>query len=290
MDAMQKEWAVWGGGAVVLVIILAVLTSSYRGRVVAANSVIDRMQPRYELHYGAGPGTLSFTEAQAAMQDLRTQQATAMHAVEDQVLSALSRQVINAVRSSASGRAGVSYSQVVDEIDSRYRSLRAKARRLNVGDLPPLPLEGGDAVTRGDQIEHEQARSQELAQVMVSQELLDLLIDHGALAVRSIEPLAPVVDHADAPQYLGMGLRLQASFDYTNYHRLLAHIAQPQSRIVVDEWGVAPEQGREGRFILTMVLRTLVPWPERWSSEGFQSVEEPGAAERASGRGGRGRR
>ncbi|TVR15459.1 MAG: hypothetical protein EA401_02720 [Planctomycetota bacterium] len=290
MDAVQKEWALWGGGALLLVIILAVLTSSYRQRVVAANSVIDRVLPSYQLHYATGSDHAPFSEVQAAMQALRDDQESARREVEAVVLSSLPRRVIDAVRSSSSGRAAVSYSQVVDEIDNRYRSLRAKARRLNVGDLPPLPYEGADAVSRGDDQEHEQARSQQLAQVNATQTLVDLLIDHGALAVRSIEPLSPSVDAADAPSYLAMGVRIQASFDYANYDRLLAHLATPQSQVVVEDIAVAPERGTEPRFALTIGLRTVVPWPERWASQGFQAAGEPSAGERASGRGGRGRR
>ena len=99
-----------------------------------------------------------------------------------------------------------------------------KASRLNIPDLPSLPHEGADQLSRGDEADQLQLRSWQLAEVIMVHGVVDELFDLGIHRLTGIEVLAPIADNSSEPSYVSLGLRATVLIDLVNADRLLTFL------------------------------------------------------------------
>lgn len=289
MTGEQKELLIWGGGALLVIIILAWFTSGYATELQRHNAGIDRNYPSYASHYAEGPRRIPLAQAQQRINQAQEEQAAVRERVESVVLSPLDSRVLRSVRQ-GSGRPGFSYNQVVDEVDSRYRSLRSKATRLNIGTLPSLPHEGSDRIARGDEEAIEQQRSLQLAQVMLASDFLNHLVDLGVHSVRQVEAPPAVTDHREDPTYVGIDIKVTTVLDYTNLDRLMRELREPSSRWSLVEFTMTPDPQLETRFQTELTIRQVAQWPEGWTvgdiiPRAASSSSSPSGGDTPTGRG-----
>lgn len=275
MNEEQKELALWGGGGLLAILILSWLTASRSAQVSSHNAAVERLYPDYQRYYATvedDPARLTMTEAQRALEESQARQAAIRQQLEAQLLVTLDPKVINAQRSTPGGGAAFSYNQVVDEVDSRYRALRAKALRLNVGNLPPLPHEGADRIARGDEPAVLQQRALQLAEVLLVDRVLNLLIDMGIHGVSAIEALPPIADQPTEPSYLGLGVQLAFAMDYINADRLQRTLREASGKLDLETLTMSPNAQHNGRFDLQVGFRQLSFWPEDWDASAILEV------------------
>ncbi|TVR43094.1 MAG: hypothetical protein EA402_10220 [Planctomycetota bacterium] len=284
MNDEQRELAIWGGGALLGVLLLAWFTAGQAAAVRSHNATIDRLYPSYQRHYAEGANRVSLSEAQATVRAAKQAQQLARERVEAVLLAPWDTRVIQAHRLSG-GSAVFSYNQVVDEIDARYRSLRAKAQRLAVGQLPGLPHEGAERIQRGDDAPALQARSLQLAEVLLVHRLLDYLVDLGVTGITMVETLPLIADQTTQPSYAGLGLRVSAVLEQALADRLLHELRSPELRMALEGLVLAPDARNPERFVIELSVRRFSEWPEGWDPALLLAGANRPAAPNRSGRG-----
>ena len=257
-----------GEGGLLLIIVLAWSTASQAGQVDAYNQRVDVAYPKYQRLYAgldpADPKRVVLAEAKRRVEAAQINQETIRRVLENELLTALDGKVENSQRVGASGAALFSYHQVVDEVDSRYRSLRSKASRLSIPNMPSLPHEGADKLIRGNEPEQLLLRSWQLAEVFLVHQVVDEFFNLGIHQLTSIEVVPPFADGTVDPSYVSLGLRLSVSIDLVNVDRLLTYLRDTQDGLDLEALSMSADSSIEGRFTMDVTIRQTSTWPERW--------------------------
>ena len=288
MNEEQKELLIWGGGGLAIIILLAWVTASQAGQVATNNQRVDTVYPEYQRLYasieGGNPDRKLLSEAVQLIEAAQLTQETIRSVLEKELLTTLDPKVENSQRVGGTGAALFSYNQVVDEVDSRYRSLRSKAARLNIPELPSMPHEGADQLSRGDESGQLQLRSWQLAEVLMVHGIVDQLFDLGIHRLNGVEIVPPIADNSDQPTYVSLGVRLTMVIDLVNADRLLNYLRETEKGLDLESISMTSDQNTEGRFTVDITIRQTSAWPERWDPGLVLGGAGGGAAAPSSGR------
>ncbi len=171
MTRHQQMLAIWGGGALVVLIVAGVILSGRADRLATARAEAERLHGAYQRLYPA-EGRPS-REALDAGKRLRDHQAQALKEAEEALIATLPDDYRR-----------TDVNQTGSRLSADLASLRQRAQRQKVALPAQLPFERGfDS--------DEAKRSLQLAQLYVYRTLLDLSMDSGVTRVSEVREGVP---------------------------------------------------------------------------------------------------
>jgi hypothetical protein len=268
----QQEVAIWGGGALVLVLVLWYVVAGLRAGAVEQDGEAANLHKTYEVLFADGPDRTPIAQARSAIGNAVDNQAAERLAAEGAVLGEVPRGFVDDLE-----RLNIGFT--VTRLNEVHQSLRSKAQRLNVGRLPTLPYEEDGGLEADSPL----SRSKKLVEADFYGTVLDFLIDRNASAVTSVtaEPIG--ADNARAPAYVRLGVRVSFQVDYPSLDRILGDLRSGESALSLRE--ITISRSGEDIFETELVATRLASWPGTWDTSLLSNAGSTGSGATSGARG-----
>lgn len=284
MNPEHREIAIWAGGAVLLVIAGWIVLVMRGGTIDETADQARALHATYQQQYLAEDGRrLPADEAIALLSQRRDQQATELEAIEARLVWPGSGRGVPPEFAGFQFGPGAgeltNYATALDLVSRVSERLRRRGESLGIQLPQILPLKEEGALSNDDAAQ----RNLQLAQVAAYAAMVDLAMDAVVARVGPIELGTPWVDPTGTYAMVPATSVLEASYESAD---LLLR------RLRDNDWGLGVERAaldfqEDGRFLLTLGVRLVVPYDPEWALDGASLGSQAAAGnQQRVGRGG----